>query len=383
MTTMDSAKPVDESFTKALPKVELHAHLSGSISRQCLHEIWKNKKAKDPDLQVEDPLVLMPPGKVDYTLQTFFQVFSKLIYQLCNDLESLAYATNSVLQDFHNDGVRYLELRTIPRASPNTQITREEYLTTVLDTISAFKRSTANKTPNEQMSVFLILALDRGNTTAAEAEEIIDLAIANKSRGVVGVDLCGNPTQGDVTIYRDAFARAKAHGLGLTLHFAETPASGGRDELAALLSFRPDRLGHVIHVPDDVKAEIVKRGLGLELCMSCNVHAKLIDGGFLDHHFGSWRHEDCPIALCTDDVGFFCSPVSNEYLLAAQHFELDRTQLLRICRKSVDMIFGGDSEKQRLRRTLDEFAGSMGRADWFIARNFGIEVNIPNQLPDV
>ncbi|KAJ5628045.1 hypothetical protein N7490_010273 [Penicillium lividum] len=260
---MNSAKPVDDSFTKLLPKVELHAHLSGSISRKCLHEIWKNKKRKDPNFQVEDPLVLMPPGKVDFTLQTFFQVFSKLIYQLCNDLESLAYATTSVLQDFHNDGVRYLELRTIPRPSP--KVTREEYLTTVLNTIAAFKSHT-------DMSIFLILALDRGNTSAAEAEEIIDLAISNKSRGVVGVDLCGNPTQGDVSIYRDAFARAKAHGLGLTLHFAETAAVGLRDELAVLLSFRPDRLGHVIHVPDEVKAEIVKGGLGwsyacLVMCM--------------------------------------------------------------------------------------------------------------------
>ncbi|KAJ5658574.1 uncharacterized protein N7484_002223 [Penicillium longicatenatum] len=351
---MESPKQVNDGFTKALPKVELHAHLSGSISRQCLHEIWKNKKSRDPNFPVEDPLVLMPPGKVDYTLQTFFQVFSKLIYQLCNDLESLAYATNSVLEDFQNDGVRYLELRTIPRASPNTNITREEYLTTVLDTISTFKARTKT-----QMSVFLILALDRGNTTATQAQEIIDLAIANKQRGVVGVDLCGNPTQGDVTIYRAAFAKAKTHGLGLTLHFAETPASGVRDELAVLLSFRPDRLGHVIHVPDDIKAVIVKRRLGLELCMSCNVHAKLIDGGFLDHHFGSWRHEDCPIALCTDDVGFFCSPVSNEYLLAAQHFGLDRAELVTMCRKSVDMIFGGEQEKQRLRAILDEFAGSM------------------------
>lgn len=148
------------------------------------------------------------------------------------------------------------------------------------------------------MSVFLILAIDRGNTTPAEAMRIIDLAITNKPRGVVGVDLCGNPTQGDVTLYRDAIARAKAHGLGLTLHFAETPASGSPAELAALLSFQPDRLGHVIHVPDEFKREIARRRLGLELCMSCNVHAKLIEGSFLDHHFGEWRHEDCPIALC-------------------------------------------------------------------------------------
>ncbi|KAF3398111.1 Adenosine deaminase-like protein [Penicillium rolfsii] len=378
---IDLSAPVDRAFTQALPKIEVgikhtyyqfspkppqannlppnvqvHAHLSGSISRQCLHEIWKRKKQKDPNFPVEDPLVLMPPGKVDYTLQTykrpvstlFFQVFSKLIYQLCDDLESLTYATKCVLESFLNDGVRYLELRTIPRASPTSNITRETYLTTILDTIAQFPSK-------DRMSVYLILALDRGNTSATEALEIIDLAIASKARGVVGVDLCGNPTQGDVAIYRDAFARAKAHGLGVTLHFAETPASGNPRELETLLSFRPDRLGHVIHVPGETKREIARRRLGLELCMSCNVHAKLIEGGFLDHHFGEWRRQDCPIALCTDDVGFFCSPVSNEYLLAAEHFGVDRAEMLSMCEKSVEMIFGGEEEKQRLREIISQF----------------------------
>lgn len=91
---IDLSAPVDSAFTKALPKIEVkstiyttnphpnplklttlpniqvHAHLSGSISRQCLHEIWNRKKQADPNFPIEDPLVLMPPGKVDYTLQT-------------------------------------------------------------------------------------------------------------------------------------------------------------------------------------------------------------------------------------------------------------------------------------------------------------------------
>ncbi|CAL5871742.1 uncharacterized protein PFLUO_LOCUS5995 [Penicillium psychrofluorescens] len=343
---------VDHEFTKAFPKIELHAHLSGSISRQCLQEIWQRKKDRDPAFLVEDPSIMMPPGKVDYTLETFFGVFGRSVYQLCTDTESLAYATNSVLEDFLRDGVRYLELRTIPRASPDGSVTRDAYITTVLDTVEKFRAR------NQDMSVFLILALDRGSTTGVEAMEIIDLAIHNKSRGVVGVDLCGNPTRGDVAIYRDAFAHAKANGLGLTLHFAETTASASPAELAALLSFRPDRLGHVIHVPEDIRQEIARRKLGLELCMSCNVHAQMINGGFLDHQFGYWRHEDCPIALCTDDVGFFCSPVSNEYLLAAEHFGLGRVELWEMCFKSVETIFGGESEQQRLKNILLEFKDS-------------------------
>lgn len=49
--------------------IQLHAHLSGSISRQCLHEVWLMKKeAGETDLA--DPLVEMPDGKHDYNLKT-------------------------------------------------------------------------------------------------------------------------------------------------------------------------------------------------------------------------------------------------------------------------------------------------------------------------
>lgn len=64
-----------------------------------------------------------------------------------------------------------------------------------------------------------------------------------------------------------------------------------------MLEYEPDRIGHVINVPDDVKEEIVRRKLGLELCLSCNVHANMITGTFGDHHFGWWRETGCPIAL--------------------------------------------------------------------------------------
>jgi adenosine deaminase len=48
---------------------KLHAHLSGSISRQCLHEVWlKKKEAGETDLT--DPLIEMPLGKHDYDLKT-------------------------------------------------------------------------------------------------------------------------------------------------------------------------------------------------------------------------------------------------------------------------------------------------------------------------
>jgi adenosine deaminase len=65
---MPNLQPPDLAFTKALPKVELHAHLTGSISRQCLHNIWQREKSENPGFALEDPLTAIPSaadGSID------------------------------------------------------------------------------------------------------------------------------------------------------------------------------------------------------------------------------------------------------------------------------------------------------------------------------
>ncbi|EED21554.1 adenosine deaminase, putative [Talaromyces stipitatus ATCC 10500] len=370
----NASSSVSEDFTKCLPKIELHAHLSGSITRQCLHEIWLCKKAQDPSFAVEDPWVLMPPGKINYGLDIFFDVFSKSIYNLVNDAETILYTTKSVLNDFRADGVRYLELRTTPREIRDEYghvlISKDEYVNIVLKGIREFdhEQRKDNK-PMDTMSIYLILSIDRGHDTTSSAEEVVNIAIRHRNNiaypsnpTIVGIDLCGNPLKGAVSIFRSAFQRAKEHHLGTTIHFAETIYSNENvsQELETLLSFEPDRLGHVIHVPDEIKEKIAAKKIALELCMSCNVHAKMIHGGgFEDHHFGYWwKRTECAIALCTDDVGFFCSPVSQEYLLASEHFGLGREELIALCERGVDSIFGGEEEKTRMRRLLTDFSKS-------------------------
>jgi len=258
-----------------------------------------------------------------------------------------------VLHDFQADGVVYLELRTTPRAMPATGITKETYVKTVSSVLAAHNAA------DPPMRAFLILSIDRRNTVS-EAEEVVDLAIKFQSSGVVGVDLCGDPAKGDIRIFGPAFARASAAGLKLTLHFAEADASASDAELHTLLSWKPDRLGHVIHVKDEFRKMIEDENIGVELCLSCNVHAKMITGTYGDHHFGMWRHTKVPVALSTDDVGVFCSPLSNEYFLVAQHFGLDRRDIKALCTRAIDSIFSGPDEHARLENIYADWEGWEG-----------------------
>ncbi|KAH7113848.1 hypothetical protein B0J11DRAFT_445987 [Dendryphion nanum] len=402
-----STAPVDCAFATALPKIELHAHLTGSISRACLHDIWVQKTARGDSLQLEDPLDAIPSHKVDYDIKTyglhsltfpsanlsfdtsplvsctkfsdpvmklpatpigllrhahcssstsltntnlrFFPLFSSYIYKLCNDLASVEYSTERVLQDFQSDGVVYLELRTTPRSTPDQSASKDQYVNTVLGVLRKH-----NDRLSSTMQAFLILSIDRRNTPA-EAKEVVDLAIKYQKSGVVGIDLCGNPAVGDVRIFSKAFSRAKTAGLKITLHFAEIAESATDLELQTLLSWQPDRLGHVIHVKDEFQKTIQRQDIAVELCLSCNVHAKMITGTYPDHHFGMWRHTAVPVILCTDDVGVFCSPLSQEYYLAAQHFGLNREQIRSMCERAIDAIFAGPEQQSRLRKIYSEW----------------------------
>ena len=353
---MDLPSEIDIAFTRSLPKAELHAHLSGSISSETLHEIWMRKRAEGDCSDLEDPSIAIRTGADGFAdVISFFPLFDKYIYNLCNDLHSVRYAVEKVIESFDADGVRYLELRTTPRECLETSMTKTAYVGLVNEIAQEW-----NRKAEISVEVCLILSIDR-RMTVEQASQVVDLAIEhqrqdhNSAGQVVGVDLCGNPFQGDVAIFSSAFKRAQDSGLGITCHFAEVPASSTDRELSTILSWNPDRLGHCIHVPLKHKTIISGRTIGLEICLSCNVLTGLTTGGFEQHHFGEWLHRDCPIAFSTDDFGIFGSPLSNEYLLASEAFGLSKTDLIDLSRQAVKISFAG---RQRMTELLDAFEKS-------------------------
>lgn len=249
--------------------------------------------------------ILSGPPCSPHRLASFFPLFSSYIYHLVNDLAALQHTTLSVLRDFAADGVVYLELRTTPRALPASGLSKADYIAAILETIRTFEASAEGT--SARLHTKLILSVDRRNTPA-EAAEAAALAARFAGRGVVGMDLCGDPSRGGIEALCPAFDEARrltAPGrLGVTLHFGEAEASGTDAELLGLLRrWRPDRIGHVIHTSEAVKAEIraYEGGLGLELCLSCNVHAGMVRGGFEGHHFGEWCEYPSALALHVEE----------------------------------------------------------------------------------
>ncbi|EFJ44760.1 hypothetical protein VOLCADRAFT_64498 [Volvox carteri f. nagariensis] len=352
---------------RRLPKVELHAHLNGSVRPQTIRKILEERSRAGEALPVTEQQLQDITACGDRSLADCFRLFD-LIHVITTTHSAIARIAAEVVRDFAEDRVVYLELRTTPKARPEYDMTKQSYIEAVLegielglrqlpaaaDATAAANAANADEAPPapapaDIIAVKLLLSIDRREDSAA-ALETVQLAARYKARGVVGVDLSGNPYVGSWGQWREALAAARAAGLGVTLHAGEVYSPA---ETARMLEFRPDRLGHCCYLDDSLAAELrASVAIPLELCLTSNVLTQSVTS-YPEHHFAEMYAAGHPVVLCTDDSGVFGTTLSKEYAIAAAAFKLPLGALWELARRSVEFVFGGEEEKRRLRGLMD------------------------------
>jgi adenosine deaminase len=114
-------------------------------------------------------------------------------------------------------------------------------------------------------------------------EIIVKKAVKYRARGVVGIDLAGPEMHtlelgAEVDGYRDLFARARAAGMGTTVHTGETQYTAVPGVLAVLEKLRPSRIGHGVAAAasDEAVRKLAETGTILEICPSSNLRTHAV-----------------------------------------------------------------------------------------------------------
>lgn len=102
------------------------------------------------------------------------------------------------------------------------------------------------------------------------------------------------------------------------------------------------RIGHGVGVlyednPFDLMAEMRRRGVLVEICLTSNEVILNVQGE--EHPFRQYWAAGVPLALASDDEGISRIDLSNEYLLAAQRYDLGYKDLKRLARNSLEYSF--------------------------------------------
>ncbi|KAG8440408.1 hypothetical protein GDO86_006239 [Hymenochirus boettgeri] len=324
-------------FYRDLPKVELHAHLNGSISTSTMKKLMAHK----PHLDIQNGMTMIEKGQ-KRTLEECFQMF-KIIHQITDTAEDILLVTKDVIKEFAADGVKYLELRSTPRDT-SMGLTKRSYVETVLEGIKQCKEEDLD------IDVRYLLSVDRrgGPTVAKETVKLAEEFYCSTNELVLGVDLSGDPSVGHGKDFVDSLSEARRSGLKLALHLSEIPNQEEETEL--LLAVPPDRIGHgtFLTASTNIVERVKQQNIPLELCITSNIKGQTVSA-YDEHHFGFWYNLGHPFLLCTDDKGVFATDLSVEYEIAAKTFNLNPDCIWDLSIKGIDYIFASEGIKKNLK----------------------------------
>lgn len=176
--------------------------------------------------------------------------------------------------------------------------------------------------------------------------------------------------QNDFRDFQPILQRAREAGLKLTIHCGEVPCGEGSDsldpslnkaydEIAAILEFEPDRLGHALLMSVSLRQQLDSLRIPIECCPTSNVmtlelaaqfHGHLVEGLKRHPQLGHWLETGFPINISTDDSGVFNTDPTTELLLLAVAWGVNHKALRQIQINSIEHCFCSDAVKEKLLR---------------------------------
>ncbi len=330
----------------ALPKVQLHCHLEGTVRAATFRELAR-RRGLDLGERAD-------PART-YAFTNFGE-FLLLFGQVCRALREPAdYArvARDYVADAAAEGVRYAELFVSPSVWT--------FLHPGLDvraTVEAIRAALDEAGAPLGIEVALIADLTR-NFGIERAESIAALAVGLRDLGVIGVGLGGDEANWPPELYARAYAIAREGGLHGVVHAGE--AAGPASVRAAVEVLGAERIGHGVRAVEDpaVVELLAQRRIPLEICPTSN---RLTGAAPPDrpHPVGALDAAGCIVTLDADDPALFGTTLLDEYRLVGDW--LGEDALLRFARNGIEASFAAEPTKRRLRAALAEFGKPAPRA---------------------
>lgn len=323
----------------ALPKVDLHRHLEGSLRLQTLAEIAQKHGIDLPSYDIEYLRSFATVVNEAPDFRSFIKKFEFLrrFYPTQAAVERVAY---EAVADAAADNIKYLELRFNPAATAQQGDFRlDEVVSWVCGAVAKAQR-------DHDIRATLILQVDRRGSLDM-ASQIVDIALAHRDDGVVGLDLAGYEVAYPARRFADIFQRAGREGLGVTIHAGEEGGAENVQEAIELLG--ASRIGHGVRSIENSKVVrlIREREVILEVCPTSNLQTAVVSR-FGAHPLPDLLALDLRVTINTDDPSVSDTTLTDEYMVAMMAMGTTLKQIKRAIVMAVEGSFLPPDEREQL-----------------------------------
>lgn len=335
-------------FIAALPKVETHLHLDGSLTPELIQELALDQNyqpfiGKTLKEISQITVVSRPWPSLAAVLSAFDHVLPLL--QTAAALEKTAYA---LCRRAKQQNMIYMEVRFAPILNVKKNLSQDEVIRAVLNGL---------KRGNKDFGVEsgLIITMLR-NMSVKDNESMFETALKFLGKGVVGIDLANDESGRGLADFAHLYQEAKRAGLFTTVHAGEVYPS---PDLKLAFDLGVDRVGHGLFLCHyhDLLQEFAGRKIPIEVNLTSNLRTGAIHD-YKDHPILKFLESGIPVALSTDDPGLFGIDLNHEYEVLASVLGFAPRQLLELSLQSADCLFLPPQQKEAIKNKIRQ-AGDM------------------------
>jgi adenosine deaminase len=265
--------------------------------------------------------------------------------------EALERVSYEMIEDMQRDGVVYVETRFAPVFHTDKGLHWDNVVNAVLKGLERGRSEFG-------VEYGLILCAMRN---MGQSEEMAELAVDFRERGVVGFDLAGEEGGFPPKKHVDAFHYIQRENFNITVHAGE--AFGKESIWQAIQWCGAHRIGHATRLIEDIgldkrnRKKIVRMGylaqyvldkrIPLEICLTSNIHT----GAARDiktHPFGLLYKYKFRVTLNTDDRLMSDTTMTKEFKLAVKAFRLGLEDLEKLTINAMKSAFQPYNKRIRL-----------------------------------
>jgi adenosine deaminase len=337
-----SGPRVTSELLRRLPKAELHCHLDGSVRPETLLELAREYRQPIPRDDVESLRDFM---RVDdaRSLEDYLARFDVTLAVLQTEeaLERVAY---ELAIDARRDGVRYIEMRYAPVLNVRRGLTFGQAIEAPIRGLERAAR--------EGGATGRLIICGLRHLSPEVSLELARLAVAYKSRGVVGFDLAGGELGNPASKHAGAFEYAQAHDLACTCHAGE--GDGASSVREAVHSCGAHRIGHATRLIEDesLVQYVNDRRIALEICLTSNVQTRAVPS-YDAHPLRRYFDRGMNVVLNTDNRLMSGTTLTEEYLHAARSLDFTFDELAQIARNGFASAFVSWEERAAMLAEVD------------------------------
>lgn len=321
-----------------LPKTELHCHLEGAIRTGTILDVANEYHLQLPTYDLKE-------------LEGYVKVFDQL-HDLAAVLEAFNIAQNSIastevveriswelFQDAARQNVKLFEVRFSPDwAFRDHNLDWDAALDAIL-------RARERAEREFDMAIGLIAITSRG-LGVESCVKTVDWAIRHKHQ-IQAIDLADGEAEHPIRTFVGPVMKAREAGLKVTVHSGEdTPASFVMDTIQAV---SPDRIGHGIHIIQDMKAvDLVKeRGITLEINPWSNYLTNSVRT-IEEHPLKQLFDLGVRVTINSDDPEVLDTNLNNEYRIAHEILGMSLGEIAVCNRNAYEASFIPEPARSRI-----------------------------------